>query len=92
MGKSITQKISDEYVKKYGFDNWYDWAVENWGVKWAPNSENVVSEIGENWAKFEFDTPWNPPEPIVGKLRDLFPELTISWFYKEPGMQLAGWL
>ena len=40
----------------------------------------------------EFDTAWAPPEEICYRLREMFQDLTISWFYDEPGMQTAGYL
>ena len=27
-------KLSQELLKLHGFENWYDWRLENWGVKW----------------------------------------------------------
>ena len=45
------------------------------------------------------DTPWGPPEHVVERIRKMFstdPKLAgcfmNEWFYKEPGMELAGWL
>lgn len=45
------------------------------------------------------ETPWGPPEHVVSRIRELFrddPKLdgcsVDEWFYKEPGMELAGWL
>ena len=39
-----------------------------------------------------FSTAWSPPEGICMRLRQLFPNVSISWFYDEPGMQTAGYL
>ena len=39
-----------------------------------------------------FDTAWSPPEAICRRLRDMFPKVSISWFYDEPGCQFAGYL
>ena len=45
------------------------------------------------------ETPWSPPERVVERIREMFrndPKLdgcsVDEWFYKEPGMELAGWL
>ena len=88
--RGMTQEMSNRFKREYGADNWYNWSVENWGVKW--NSSDVSFDGGEDWLRFEFMTPWGPPEGICAKLRELFPDLDISWFYKEPGMQISGWL
>lgn len=24
----------EEMIGKYGYANWYDWVIANWGVKW----------------------------------------------------------
>ena len=90
VGRGITQEMSDSFVKEYGFDNWYDWAVQNWGVKWT--ATDVQYDNGDTWANWAFMSPWSPPEPICMKLRELFPDVDIVWFFKEPGMQMSGWL
>ena len=44
-----------------------------------------------------FETPWSPPEKVVARIRKMFDDdpkmegLDLQeWFYKEPGMELAG--
>ena len=91
MGRPITQELSDRFNKEYGYDNWYDWTNANWGTKWDTNCEEVyIGDFGE--VEYNFDTAWGPPEPIYDALRQLFPKLEISWFYREDGMQMAGYL
>ena len=71
--------------------NWYDWSLEHWGTKWDTNDVQVVDEDEES-ITYSFDTAWSPPEPICAALRDKFPALHISWFYRESGMEIAGYL
>ena len=71
--------------------NWHDWSIENWGTKWDPDDVQVVDEDEES-ITYSFDTAWSPPVPICEALRDKFPDLNISWFYRESGMQIAGYL
>ena len=91
IGKPITQEMSDRFKKEYGYDNWYDWTNTNWGTKWDTDCEEV--EIHDDGlVRYNFDTAWGPPEPIYDVLKELFPKLEISWFYREEGMQMAGYL
>ena len=40
----------------------------------------------------EFNTAWSPPEAICHALREQYPDVSISWFYDEPGCEIAGYL
>ena len=89
--KPITQEMSDRFKKEYGCDNWYDWTNKNWGTKWDTDCGEIdIDDFGR--VEYKFDTAWGPPKPIYKALRELFPKLEISWFYREDGMQVAGWL
>ena len=35
-----------------------------------------------------FETAWSPPEEIHSAICEQFDDLSISWFYDEPGMKL----
>ena len=72
-------------------DRWYHWNIQNWGTKWdACNVE--IDYADESQIEISFDTAWSPPEPICARLREMFEEVNISWFYDEPGMECAGYL
>ena len=76
---------------------WYDWRIENWDTKWDVHEVDIEEE---RWGSAnelesftaEFQTAWSPPEGICMRLRQLFPNVSISWFYDEPGCQVAGYL
>jgi len=87
------KKESIKLKEKYGADNWYDWSVDNWGVKWniTLSEEQDVQDEGD-YLQYTFDTAWGPPYGVFNALRNKFPDLGISWFYDEPGMQFAGYL
>ena len=90
MGRPITKKEHAKLLTKHKFDNWYDWANANWDTKWDA-SEVYFQDDG--WMlRYEFDTAWNPPEAICHALRERFPDLNISWFFREDGMEMAGYL
>ena len=54
--------------------------------------DKVTAEIDEGWAEFAFNTAWSPPYGIFDKIKENFPDVGISWFYDEPGMEVAGYL
>ena len=38
-----------------------------------------------------FSTAWSPPEGVIEKLKDKYPDLSFSCLYDEPGMEVAGY-
>ena len=91
--KGSNHVVSEELIEKYGADNWYDWSISNWGVKWNIDisEEQDVQDEGD-YIQYTFDTAWGPPHEIFYAIRKKFPDLGISWFFDEPGMQFAGYL
>jgi hypothetical protein len=83
--------LAERFVKEYGYTDWYDWQVSNWGTKWE-TSDCYLDYADEESASWYFSTAWNPPQGIYDELSRLFPGLSISWFFDEPGMQIAGYL
>ena len=72
-------------------DRWFHWNNQNWGTKW--DARNVdIEYVDESQIEVTFDTAWSPPEPICAKLREMFEDVSISWFYDEPLMEIAGYL
>ena len=70
---------------------WYDWRLQNWDTKWDAYNVNVTDD-DPDLLEVEFDTAWSPPEAICEKLREDYPDIAISWFYDEPGCEVAGYL
>ena len=64
--------------------------MNNWGTKWEVGE--VDCEHDEETLECEFQTAWSPAEGIYQALREQFPDVSISWFWDEPGMQQAGYL
>ena len=87
----LTQERSDSLKEKYGCDNWYDWCNDNWTSKW--DACDVYLDVDEpDYLQYRFDTPWGPPENIYYVVTAQHPNVHVSWFYDEPGMQFAGYL
>ena len=71
---------------------WYDWNIANWDTKWDVAGSVEIEEQDSEIVEINFNTAWSPPEAICFKLREMFPDLSFSWFYDEPGMEFAGYL
>ena len=71
-------------------DRWYHWCVENWDTKWEPDMAGIEYEDSEILA-ITFNTAWSPPEGVITKLREKFPDVSFSCFYDEPGCEAAGY-
>lgn len=78
-------------ILEFGFKNWYDWAVEEWGTKWditsTENGEPSLSEDGRS-VQFSFMSAWSPPVAFYEKMEELGFE--VDAFYYEPGMGFCG--
>jgi len=90
-GRPITKQMSVRFKKQYGTDNWYDWCNNNWGTKWDTASV-YVDKFADTTIHYSFDTAWLPPVGVYSALVKLFPDLHFSWFYREEGMAIAGYL
>lgn len=60
-------------IAKYGHKDWYSWRIEHYGTKWGASE---VEWISDNCV--EFETAWSFCFPIVKKLSEMFPTLTIE--------------
>ena len=76
----LGKKYLDNYIK-YGYCNWYDWCVDNWGTKW--NVENEVSVMDLDDANYEitFDTAWSCPSGILKKFSKMCKDGELEWMY-----------
>lgn len=71
MAKDLSDGDFDEFVRmmrayrKYGYLDWYDWSVANWGTKW--NSYDVSASGTE----VRFHTAWSAPHPVVSRIAEV---------------------
>ena len=70
-------------IVKTGYANWYDWCVDNWGVKWDVDTVNFMhadesafkdDEKSEPDLMVEFETPWAPPTGILKRISEQYPD------------------
>jgi hypothetical protein len=80
----------DEFKKKYGAYDWYDWRVQNWGTKWDVDEANI-EQHGDEFATIVFSTAWSPPQVAIGALAAKFPELKFKLAFIEEGNGFVGY-
>lgn len=83
-------KFGKKYVDnciKYGYPDWYEWQVANWGTKW--NACYTQTNINSP-DMIMFDTAWSPPIEAMTELSKMYPYDQITHFYYEPWMGYAG--
>ena len=85
-GKMLRFKSTDHQD-----DRWYDWRLVNWDTKWDAY-DVAITDDDPDQLEVEFSTAWSPPEAICSAIREQYPDLAISWFYDEPGCEIAGYL
>jgi len=93
----LPQKVEDPF-QRYVFkstghadDRWYDWRVQNWDTKWDAYDLSVDDDDPEQ-LEVSFNTAWSPPEAICSAIREQYPHVSVSWFFDEPGCEIAGYL
>lgn len=78
----ITKEMQQNFIEKYGVDNWYDWTLQNWGVKWNSSSVSVLNNTDEELHVF-FLTPWATPAGVFEAMSEKYPNLKISVGYAD---------
>ena len=65
-----SKKREQENLEKFGYADWYNWNIENWGTKWDTNELT----LNVNWTdtlSISFDTAWGPPVVFYQKMTEL---------------------
>ena len=98
------EQMPDEEGQIRGFAQ-VEHQSERWGCKWDTCDFEMEHEVFESsdperatsGIYGRFDTPWGPPGRVVERIREMFrddPKLAgcclNEWFYREPGLELAG--
>ena len=76
-------------VEKYGYGNWYDYCVGEWGTKWDVGGDGQ-SDIHPDGKMLHtsFDSAWSPPVNAYEKLEQL--GFKVNAMFYESGMAFAG--
>ena len=76
-------------IELYGYKDWYDWNVANWGTKWdVGGDDGLTQRLDPNTLQASFESAWAPPCNAYEKLAALGFE--IKAYYNEPGMAFCG--
>ena len=83
------ERKTAENVEKYGYGNWYDFCVGEWGTKWdvGGDGQTDIHPDGK-MLHTSFDSAWSPPVNAYVKLEELGFE--VNAMYYEGGMAYAG--
>jgi hypothetical protein len=73
---------------KYGYANWYDWCVNEWGTKWDVGGDGYEAQDIPDGLLMSFDSAWAPPVRAMEQLVDL--GFDVRLMYYEPGMAFCG--
>jgi len=75
-------------IETYGYGNWYDFCLNEWGTKWDVGNSQGINSCTDNELIVYFDSAWSPPIAGYEKLLDL--GFTVYATYYEPGCAFAG--
>jgi len=78
LSRGLTQKLADEYKKKFGYAEWYGWQNANWGTKW-----NAYEQCSIDEDVIEFQTAWSTPFSLLVNLSLMFSEVTFEVRYAD---------
>ncbi len=83
--QEFKEKLNLEF---FGYANWYDYCVNEWGTKWDVGGDGMTCEIEDGRISTSFDSAWSPPIQAYEKLVDL--GFSVRAYYYEGGMCFAG--
>lgn len=86
--RTLEQQEADN-LRKFGYKNWYDYCVGEWGTKWDVGEQGCSTVVNDgHTVHANFESAWAPPVDAYSKLLDL--GFGVTGYYYEPGMCFAG--
>ena len=86
---SITKKMSDDWIERFGADNWYDWTTGHWGNKWGAY-EVIVNDPIELTAReghikvvIYFQTAWSSGATVLDNLARQYTTIEFYLIYAD---------
>jgi hypothetical protein len=94
MGLGITQAKYDEFILKYGYADWYDWSIFNWGTKWNAYdvTEWSINECSEYTASatIYYETAWSPATALWLNVSKEYPKCEFYHEFADEGGAFLG--
>lgn len=82
-------RVALENRQKYAHQDWYSWSIAMWGTKWnACRSQPVeFTAVTKNTKRawLVFETAWSAPDPVLRKVTELVPGVTIKNRWQDEG-------
>ncbi len=76
-------------IEKFGYGNWYDFCVGQWGTKWDVGEQGCSDVHPEGrMLHASFDSAWAPPVNAYERLEEL--GFRVEAMFYESGMAFAG--
>ena len=78
-------------LKKYGYQDWYTYCVNEWGTKWDIGYQedwNEPCDESETTFTVQYNSAWSPPVAACFKLVAM--GFDVTNYYYEPGMGFCG--
>jgi Ferredoxin-like domain in Api92-like protein len=75
----------DRNLAEYGYPDWYQFCINEWGTKWDIKGEALDIPDG---LQLTFESAWSPPIEAYRKLAEMGFE--VAAMYYEPGMGFCG--
>ena len=89
VAEEAEHKLKEEFNRiTYGYTNWYDFCVNEWGTKWDIGADGNPAQDIPGGLMLGFDSAWAPPCAAYEKLMAM--GFRITAMYYEPGMAFAG--
>ena len=89
VAEEAEHKLKEEFNRMvYGYTNWYDYCVNEWGTKWDVGGDGIEPSVDGKTLTASFDSAWAPPCAAYEKLLGL--GFTVRAYYYEGGMCYAG--
>jgi hypothetical protein len=76
-------------IETYGYGNWYDFCVSEWGTKWDVDCDGTISLSNDGLTvEASFDSAWSPPIGVYAHM--LEQGYSVTAYYYESGMAYVG--